>query len=302
MVLEYGTLQLQKPAEPHGHRLPIDLFFRSLAQSKQELAIGVILSGTGSDGTLGVRAIKAEGGMVMVQSPESSEYDGMPRSAIAIGLADYILTPAEMPAQLIASVTQAFGKRSQVVTKAEDAMKNIFSLLRIQIGHDFSHYKKNTIIRRMGRRMNVKNIKSVDDYANYLEQNPEETKALFYDLLIGVTSFFRNPIAFEALQKKVIPDIFTGKHPDSAIRIWVPGCSTGEEAYSIGILLQEQMEILKQIYQVQIFATHIDSRAIQEARNGVYPPIISIHVSPERLERFFTQDSDGNYHIQKSIR
>ena len=150
MVLEYGTLQLQKPAEPHGHRLPIDLFFRSLALSKQELAIGIVLSGTGSDGTLGVRAIKAEGGMVMAQSPESSEYDGMPRSAIATGLADYILTPAEMPAQLIAYVTQVFGKRPNVVPKAEDAMKKIFNLLRIQTGHDFSHYKQNTIIRRIG--------------------------------------------------------------------------------------------------------------------------------------------------------
>ncbi len=302
MVLEYGTLQLQKPTKPHGQRLPIDLFFRSLAQSKQELAIGIILSGTGSDGTLGVRAIKAEGGMVMAQSPESSEYDGMPRSAIATGLVDYILPPAEMPAQLIAYVTEAFGKRPQVVLKAEDVMKKIFNLLRIQTGHDFSHYKQNTINRRIERRMAIKNIKSVDEYAHYLEQNHAEVEALFHDLLIGVTSFFRNPTAFEALQKKVIPDIFTGKHPDSAIRIWVPGCSTGEEAYSIGILFQEQMEMLKQIFKVQIFATDIDSRAIEQARNGVYPPIISIDVSPERLNRFFTQDSDGNYRIQKSIR
>ncbi len=291
MVLEYGTLQLQEPAEPHGHRLPIDLFFRSLAQSKQELAIGIVLSGTGSDGTLGVRAIKAEGGMVMAQSPESSEYDGMPRSAIATGLVDYILTPDEMPAQLIAYVTQAFGKRPQVVPKAEDAMKKIFNLLRTQTGHDFSHYKQNTIIRRIERRMAIKNIKSVDEYVRYLEQKPVEVEALFHDLLIGVTSFFRNPTAFEALQKKVIPNLFTGKHPDSAIRIWVPGCSTGEEAYSIGILLQEQMEMLKQIFKVQIFATDIDSRAIEQARNGIYPPSISIDVSPERLERFFTQDS-----------
>jgi two-component system CheB/CheR fusion protein len=302
MTLEYGTLQLQEPAEPHGHRLPIDLFFRSLALSKQEQAIGIILSGTGSDGTLGVRAIKAEGGMVMAQSPESGEYDGMPRSAIATGLVDYILPPAEMPNQLIAYVTQVFGKRPKTAPRAEDSMIKIFNLLRIQTGHDFSHYKQNTIIRRMERRMAINNIKSVDEYVHYLELKPAEVEALFRDLLIGVTSFFRNPAAFEALQKKVIPYLFTDKHPDSTIRIWVPGCSTGEEAYSIGILCQEHIELLKQFFKIQIFATDIDSRAIEEARRGIYPPIISIDVSPERLKRFFTLDPDGNYRIHRSIR
>jgi len=240
--------------------------------------------------------------MIMVQNPESSEYDGMPRSAIATGMVDYILTPAEMPTQLIAYVIQVFGKRPHVVPKAEGAMKKIFNLLRIQTGHDFSHYKQNTISRRIERRMAIRNIRSVDEYVRDLEQKPVEVETLFRDLLIGVTSFFRNPTAFEALQEKVITHLFTGKHSYSMIRIWVPGCSTGEEAYSIGILLQEQMETLKQIFKVQIFATDIDSRAIGQARSGVYPPIISIDISPERLNRFFTQDSDGNYRIQKSIR
>jgi len=302
MILEYGTLQLQEPVEPRGHHLPIDLFFRSLALSKQEMAIGIILSGTGSDGTLGVRAIKAEGGMVMVQSPESSEYDGMPRSVIATDLADYILPPAEMPAQLIAYATQTFGKRSKVAPKAESTMKKIFNLLRTQTGHDFSHYKENTIFRRIERRMAIKNLNNVDEYVHYLEQNPAEVEALFHDLLIGVTSFFRNPTAFDELQKKVIPNIFAGKNSDSVIRIWVPGCSTGEEAYSIGILLHEQMEMLKQIFRVQIFATDIDNQAIAQARSGVYPANISIDISPERLDRYFTQDSSGNYQIQKIIR
>ncbi len=302
MVLEHGMLQLLEPAEPRGHRLPIDLFFRSLAQSKQEQAIGIILSGTGSDGTLGVRAIKAEGGMVMAQTSESSEYDGMPRSAIATGLVDYILTPAEMPAKLIAYATQVFGRKPHPVPKTEGAMKKIFNLLRTQTGHDFSNYKQNTINRRIERRMALNNLKSVDEYVRYLGQKPVEVEALFQDLLIGVTSFFRNPTAFEALQEKVIPHLFTGKHSDSVIRIWVPGCSTGEEAYSIGILLQEQMEMLKQIFKVQIFATDIDSRAIVQARSGVYPTSISIDISSERLDRFFTQDSGGNYRIQKSIR
>jgi len=302
MTFEYGTLQLQEPVEPRGHRLPIDLFFRSLALSKQELAIGIILSGTGSDGTMGARAIKAEGGMVMVQSPESSEYDGMPRSVIETGVADYILPPAEMSTQLVAYVTQTFGKRPHVAPKAENAMKKIFNLLRAQTGHDFSHYKQSTISRRVERRMAIRNIKSVDEYVRNLEQKPAEVDTLFHDLLIGVTSFFRNPTAFDELQKKVIPNLFTDKNSDSVIRIWVPGCSTGEEAYSIGILIQEQMEMLKQIFRVQIFATDIDSRAIVQARSGVYPTNISIDISPERLNRYFTQDSSGNYRIQKNIR
>lgn len=302
MVLEYGTLQLLKPSEPRGHRLPIDLFFRSLAQSKQEMAIGIILSGTGSDGTLGVQAIKAEGGMVMAQTPESSEHDGMPQSAISTGLVDYILKPAEMPAQLMTYVTHAFGKRTQAVLKAEGAMKKIFSLLRTLTGHDFSLYKQSTISRRIERRMAIQNIKSVDEYVRYLEQKPAEVEALFQDFLIGVTSFFRNPAAFDALQEKVIPHLFSGKRSDSTIRIWVPGCSTGEEAYSIGILLQEQMEMLKQIFKVQIFATDIDRKAIEKARSGIYPSTISIDISPERLERFFIRDSGSNYRIQKSIR
>ncbi|HEY3362628.1 MAG TPA: chemotaxis protein CheB [Methanosarcina sp.] len=302
MIFEYGTLQLTEPSEPHGHRLPINRLFLSLAQSKQEKSIGIILSGTGEDGTLGARAIKAEGGMVMVQSPESSEYDGMPRSAIAADLADYILPPDGMPAHLITYVTQVFGKMPYFVPKAEDVMKKIFNLVRIQLGHDFSDYKKNTITRRIERRMAIKNIKSVDKYLQYLEQNPVDVEALFHDFLIGVTSFFRNPTAFEALQEKVFQYLFTGKYPDSVIRIWVPGCSTGEEAYSIGILLQEQMEILKKTFKVQIFATDIDKQAIGQARSGVYPSTISIDVSPERLERFFITDSGGNYRVQKSIR
>jgi two-component system CheB/CheR fusion protein len=302
MILESGTLQLQEPVEPRGLRLPINLFFRSLALSKQELSIGIILSGTGEDGTLGARAIKDEGGIVMAQSLESSEYDGMPHSAIAAGLADYILPPAEMPAKLIAYVNQTFGKRPHVIPKAEDTGKRIFNLIRTKTGHDFSDYKQNTINRRIERRMAITNVNSLDEYMRYLEQNPAEVDALFQDFLIGVTSFFRNPTAFEALQEKVISNLFTGRHPDSVIRIWIPGCSTGEEAYSIGILLKEQMEMLKKNFKVQIFATDIDSRAIVKARSGVYSSTVSIDISQERLKRFFTQDSSGNYRIQKNIR
>lgn len=302
MILEYGTLQIQERTETGGLHLPINLFFRSLALNKQELSIGIILSGTGEDGTLGVRAIKEAGGMVMVQSPESSEYDGMPRSAIATGLADYILPPAEMPARLIAYVNQLFGKRPHIVSEAEDVMKSIFKIISARTGHDFSDYRQKTINRRIERRMAITNVNSLDDYVLYLQQKPAEVDALFQDLLIGITSFFRNPAAFEALKEKVIPNLFNGRHQDSTIRIWVPGCSTGEEAYSIAILLKEQMEMLKKNFKVQIFATDIDSRALIKARSGVYPPTISIDISSERLNLFFTQDSHGNYIIQKKIR
>jgi two-component system, chemotaxis family, CheB/CheR fusion protein len=302
MILEDGILHLQKPVEAHGFRLPIDLFFRYLARERKDKAIGIVLSGTGSDGTLGMRAIKAEGGMLMVQSPESSEYDGMPRSAIATGLIDFILPPTEMPTQLIAYNNQAFGKKLLIVPKTKGVRGKIFNLLNTKIGHDFSNYKESTINRRIERRMAIQNFKNVDEYVQYLEQNFTEVEALFHDFLIGVTRFFREPTAFETLQKKVIPHLFTGKNSSSVIRIWVPGCSTGEEAYSIGILIQEQMEILNKIFKVQIFATDINEQALKTARNSVYPPSIFADVSSERLDRFFTRELDSNYRIKKTIR
>ena len=207
-----GTLQLLEPAAPRGHRLPIDFFFRSLAQDQHERAICIVLSGTGSDGTLGVRAVKGEGGMVMAQNPESTEYDGMPRSAIATGLVDYVLPPAEMPAQLIAYVAHAFGRTPRPVSlpapKAGDAMKKVFILLRAQTGHDFSQYKQSTINRRVERRMAVHQIERLNEYVRHLQQTPAEVEALFRDLLIGVTNFFRDPEAFAALRGTGHPATF----------------------------------------------------------------------------------------------
>ena len=266
-----------------------------------------MLSGTGSDGTLGVRAIKGEGGMVMAQSPESTEYDGMPRSAMATGLVDYALPPAEMPAQIIAYVAQAFGKLPQPATelplKAENLLKKVFILLRAQTGHDFSQYKPSTTIRRIERRMAVHQIEAMDGYIKYLQQTPAEVEALFRDLLIGVTSFFRDPPAFKELEEKVIPKLFAGKPAGSAVRVWSTGCSTGEEAYSIAILMRERLGVLKQSFKVQVFATDIDSQAIAAARAGLYPASIAADVSPERLKRFFTAESDGGaYRIHKGIR
>ncbi|HZK13419.1 MAG TPA: chemotaxis protein CheB, partial [Desulfobaccales bacterium] len=290
MALLNGALQLMEPSAPRGQRLPIDFFFRSLAQDQHEWAIGIVLSGTGSDGTLGVRAIKGEGGMVMAQNPASSEYNGMPRSAIATGLVDYELPPAEMPAQIMAYVAHAFGKLPRTVAisapRGENALKKIFILLRNQTGHDFSQYKPSTIHRRIERRMAVQQIDSMVKYVKYLQQTPAEVEALFRDLLIGVTNFFRDPEAFQVLEEQVIPKLFAGKPAGAVIRVWVPGCSTGEEAYSIAILLQEHLEALKQSYRVQIFATDIDSQAIVTARAGFYPASIAADISPERMAHF----------------
>jgi len=312
MAFLNGTLHLLEPSAPRGQRLPIDFFFRSLAQDQHERAICIVLSGTGSDGTLGVRAIKGEGGMVMAQNPASTEFDGMPRSAIATGLVDYELPPAEMPAQIIAYVAHAFGKPSRPATattpKAENALQKIFILLRTQTNHDFSQYKPSTVHRRIERRMAVHQIETMEAYVKYLQQTPAEVEALFRDLLIGVTSFFRDADAFKALEEQAIPKLFAGKPTSAVIRVWSPGCSTGEEAYSLAILLQEHMETLKQSFKVQVFATDIDTQAVAIARVGLYPASIAVDIAPQRLARFFAAepaDADGSprgYRIHKGIR
>jgi two-component system CheB/CheR fusion protein len=307
MAFLNGTLQLMEPSAPRGHRMPIDFFFRTLAQDQHERAICIVLSGTGSDGTQGVRAIKGEGGMVMAQNPDSTDYDGMPCSAIATGLVDYELPPDEMPAQLMAYVAHAFGNSPRATSiqalKAENGLKKIFILLRSQTGHDFSQYKPSTIHRRIERRMAVHQIVTIDGYVRYIQQTPVEVEALFRDLLIGVTSFFRDPETFHAIEEQIMPKLFAGKPAGAAIRIWSAGCSTGEEAYSIAILLQEHLDTLKRSYKVQVFATDIDSRAIVTARAGLYPASIAADISPERLARFFTAEPDGSaYRIHKVIR
>ena len=302
-----GNLHLLEPSKPRGQRLPIDFLFRSLAQDQHERAICIVLSGTGSDGTLGVRAIKEAGGMVMVQSPESTEFDGMPRNAIATGMVDYTLPPKEMAAQLMSYAGHAFarlaGHTFVVEPKAESALKKIFILLRAQTSHDFSQYKPSTIHRRIERRLAVHQIDTLDDYVKYLQQTPVEVEALFRDLLIGVTSFFRDPEVFQVLEEQVIPQLFDDKPAGGLVRVWCAGCSTGEEAYSIAILLQERVDALKQSYTVQVFATDIDSRAIATARLGIYPAGIASDITPQRLARFFTAVPHGTgYRVHKGIR
>mgnify|MGYP002348480798 FL=1 len=307
MAFLNGALHLLEPTAARGHRLPIDYLFSSLAQDQHERAIGIVLSGTGSDGTLGVRAIKDGGGMVMAQNPASCEFDSMPRSALATGFVDYELPPAEMPAQLMAYTSHAFGRpprtTAAVLPQSESALKKIFVLLRAQTGHDFSQYKPTTIYRRIERRMAVHQVETLDAYVQYLQQTAAEVEALFRDILIGVTNFFRDPEAFAALESQAITKLFDGKPPGSVVRVWTAGCSTGEEAYSIAILLQERLETLKQNYRVQVFATDIDSRAIATARAGLYPASIAQDMTPERLSRFFTREADGSaYRVHKGIR
>ena len=307
MAFMNGSLQLREPAAPRGQRTPIDSFFRSLAQALHERAICIVLSGTGSDGTMGVRAIKGEGGMVMVQSLASTEYDGMPRSALDTGLVDFELPPAQMPPQLIAYVARAFGDPSHPdapgVSMPENALQKIFLLLRNHTTHDFSQYKLSTIKRRIERRMAVQQVASTEEYVRFLQQTPPEVLALFRDLLIGVTSFFRDPAAFKVLEDQVLPRLFAEKHAGATIRVWCPGCSTGEEAYSLAILLAERQEAMKLSYKIQIFATDIDSQSIASARAGFYPETIAADVTQERLARFFSPEPGGrSYRIHKVIR
>lgn len=306
MALLNGCLQLLEPAEPRGFRMPIDFFFKSLAQDQGDRAIGIILSGTGCDGTQGVRAIKEAGGMVMAQNRESAEYDGMPLKAIETALVDYELLPEQMPKKLIAYARKAFSKQSEFEEpqlKSDNTLNKICVIIRDRTGHDFSLYKPSTIQRRLHRRMAVQQIDTKDEYLKFLQQNTTEVEELFRDILIGVTNFFRDPEAFQVLQDQIIPQLFTGIEEGSEIRIWSTGCSTGEEAYSIAILMREYLDGLKKNYSIKIFATDIDSHAIGVARAGIYPIGIAADLTSERLARFFSLEPDGNgYRIHKNIR
>jgi chemotaxis methyl-accepting protein methylase/PAS domain-containing protein len=306
----HGTLQLLEPTASRGLRLPIDFFFRHLAEDQKERSIAIILSGMGSDGTLGVSAIKERLGMVMVQDIRSAKSDGMPRSAIGTGLVDYIAPVEYLPAKLMdyvkhARMTATAPRKADVlVEKTSGMLQKIFVLLRAQTGHDFSFYKKSTIYRRVERRMAVHQIADISLYVRYLQENPHEIDLLFTELLIGVTSFFRDSESFEALKKAAEAYILEGKKQGGTLRIWVPGCSTGEEAYSIAIILMECLEALRRKgrFKIQVFATDIHKEGIEKARQGVYLPNIAAQVSAERLDRFFTREESGGYRIKKEIR
>jgi two-component system CheB/CheR fusion protein len=300
-----GRLYLSEPTQARGVRLPIDYFFCSLAESEGDKSICIILSGTGTDGTLGLKAIKGAGGMAMVQEETQAKYNNMPRSAIDTGLVDYILPVEKMATELMKYVKHPYiGGPEKVLTakeKFENYLQKIFILIRSNTGHDFSQYKMNTIRRRIERRMAVHQIDKISEYVVYLQKNPTEIKTLFKDLLITVTNFFRDTKAFKALNEKVILPITKNRPAESPVRVWVPGCATGEEAYSIAILFSEAMKNLKKHLVVQIFATDIDPDAIEYARMGVYPDSIAADVSTERLKSYFIKEENA-YRIKKQIR
>jgi two-component system CheB/CheR fusion protein len=300
-----GAFHLVEPAELRHARMPIDYFFRSLAQDLEEKAVCIVLSGTGSDGTLGLEAVKGAGGMTMAQAEEQAKYPFMPRSAIGSGLVDYVLPVEQMPAEIIRYVQHPFLEGRQKDLPADKHyqtfLSKILMLVRADTKHDFSHYKQTTIRRRLGRRLAVHKIEDIAEYFRYLQQNPAEIKTLFKDLVICVTSFFRDPEAFKALETKVIPDILAQKSPDQPIRTWVAGCGSGEEALSIAILFEEAMDRIGKRCDVQVFATDIDAEAIEKARIGEYPESIAGDVSPERLKRYFLKQ-DGLYKIKQEIR
>lgn len=306
MSILHGVLHLLAPASPRGLRLPIDIFLRSLALDQQERSVGVILSGMGSDGTLGLRAIKEKAGVALVQEPATAKFDSMPRSAIDAGLADIVAPAGELPGKIFAYLQRKpLIVRTELVLedKTQSALEKVMVLLRDHTGNDFSLYKRNTLYRRIERRMGIHQITKMARYVRYLQENSQELDLLFKELLIGVTNFFRDPAVWEELRTKVIPALLASHSPGHALRAWVPGCSTGEEAYTLAMVFREAVEALKPkaSFVLQIFATDLDRDAIDKARHGVFPPNITTDVSAERLKRFFTKEDHG-YRVRREIR
>ena len=304
LEIYHSQLFLTEQVRDAGLYLPIDIFFRSLAIDQRKRAIGVILSGTGSDGTLGIRAIKEQGGVIMVQDYKTAKFDGMPKSAIATGLADYILDAHDMSDALVKYV------KHPLVLNADDAQNQneeetdfvkILSLIRSHVGEDFSYYKPKTIIRRIERRISVNQFQNVEEYIQYLLHSKEECEILAKEFLIGVTQFFRDKEAYETLEQEVIPQLFHAASPDAPIRLWSAGCSTGEEAYSVAILCKEYMEQHDIQANLKIFATDLDKEAIKFAGLGSYPESIVSDVSKDRLQRYFIRKRE-TYQMNEDIR
>lgn len=300
-------LLLLDPTKAKGHQMPVDYFLQSLAEDQWNNAVAIILSGMGADGETGVRMIKEKLGMAMAQDPDSADYDSMPKAALSTGLVDYVLPPEDMPANLVRYLSHPVltdDTREQAISESKNsnAMQKILMLLRSHTGHDFSLYKKNTVTRRIDRRIAYNQLPDYLHYVTYLRENPHEIDVLFNELLIGVTKFFRDHQAFEALQEN-LNRVLRKKKDDEPVRIWVPGCSTGEEAYSIAILVMEYFQSLKvkRLPKAQIFATDLDSAAIEHARLGVYYDNIVSDVSDERLERFFVKKANC-FSIKKELR
>ena len=301
LAIDDGVLSLVDFDAPRGFRRPINDFFQSLAMDQGSNAAAVVLTGTGGDGSVGLRAIKEAGGVAMVQDPAEARYDGMPSSAIATGVVDFVLPVAEMPATLNRYFSARAGGVAETWRNRDDFLSRVMEAVRHRTGHDFGHYKVNTILRRVQRRMQVLDLSDPDDYVATLVHTPSEAAALFRDLLINVTSFFRDPEVFDLLRRKVIPDLVGEAGPDRPIRVWVPGCSSGEEAYSIAILFAEAIGRADPRPDVQIFATDIDEDMLRRARRGAYAQSDVADLPPELLDRYFRAD-EGGYVIVDAVR
>jgi two-component system CheB/CheR fusion protein len=308
LVMLDGMIRLTEPERPRGTHTSIDLFFRTLADAYGKDSVAILLSGTGADGTLGLGRIKEEGGFVIAQDPAEAEYGDMPRSAIDSGLVDIVLPVEDMPAKLFSLREGA--RRLQIPLEPEQVQQNeleggalhdLLMLLRLRTGNDFSQYKRPTLLRRIGRRLQVHEIADIPAYLTFVREHAEELNALFKDLLITVTNFFRDHESFDYLKQEIVPRLFIGKGPHDQVRVWSAGCATGEEAYSLAMLLAEHASHLADPPKIQIFATDIDERALAEARECRYPATIALDVSPERLRQFFIREGD-QYRIKKELR
>ncbi|CAD6513077.1 CheR family methyltransferase [Paraburkholderia sabiae] len=310
MVDDYLRVAPKQPED--GRRAAIDLFFRTLAEVHRERAIGVVLSGAGSDGSVGLSRVKEMGGITLAQDPAEAEYDSMPRSAIATGMVDFVLTAAEMPQRLLDLWVTAkeihlpiadSDEREPALTNesAERALREIMVILRTRTGHDFRHYKRATVLRRIERRLQVNGITDLQAYRDHLHLHPDETQALLQDMLISVTNFFRDKEAFDVLEREVLPQLFEGRGEQDRIRTWSVGCATGEEAYSLAMLLQERSLKSAEGISFQVFATDIDERAISFARTGLFPDSILADVTTSRVRQFFSKDA-AHYRVKKELR
>ena len=306
LTMDDGWLVQSPATRMEERRAPIDIFFRTLAEARGERAVCIVLSGTGADGSMGLKRIKERGGTCLVQDPVEAEHDDMPRNAVRTALADDVLPVAAMPGRLI-----AFRDRMQTVrlpeapqhrdAPDERALHQVFTELRIRTGHDFSNYKRGTVLRRVERRLGVRQVPDLATYAEFIREHPEEAQALLKDLLISVTQFFRDDAAFKALAQQVVPKLFEGKSANDQVRVWVPGCATGEEAYSLAMLLSEHAAAISEAPNAQIFATDIDEQAVALAREGRYTINDAVDVSPERLQRFFSREGEF-YRVRKDLR
>lgn len=306
LAMKDGSLTLSEMTRIEERRVPVDIFFRTLAESHHSRAISVVLSGTGANGSMGMKRVKECGGICIVQDPAEAEYSDMPQNSLATGLVDYVLPVAEIPARII-SYKNHLGSVSIPVEPRDSheiddqALREIFTQLRIRTGHDFSNYKRSTVLRRIERRISVRALPDLPAYAKYLNENRDEARSLLKDLLISVTNFFRDPVPFEVLERGILLKLLENKRANDFVRVWVAGCATGEEAYSLAMLLSETVPALSESPKIQIFATDIDEYAVAKAREGYYTLNDAADVSPERLRRFFNKEGDG-YRVNREIR